>query len=119
MHTRKTGITFYDNREIDRAKQVVVALQLQAGDVIDIMRLDEELLIYRKYRSTDTDNAHRNVCHATHRYIHHAGTLRVWSKAIPSLFLNGENKRACPVGAPVMTHLGLAMPIICTRPINR
>ena len=54
MNTRKPAITFYLNGKIDISKQIVRALHLTPGDVVDITTFNGETIIYRKIRGQDT-----------------------------------------------------------------
>lgn len=118
MKTRKPAITFYLNGKIDIAKQIVRALHLTPGDVVDITTFNGETIIYRKIRGQDTENEHKNVCRETHRHIRTPGTLRLWSTILARRFLHGERCKAFPVGPAVDTPYGKAMPIITCFPIT-
>lgn len=76
-NTRRTDITFYDNGRIDISSHVAKILNLQKGDVIDIMECENEYYIYVKFHAPI--GRHESTCFPTKNRSHH---FRAWSRRL-------------------------------------
>lgn len=111
-NTRKADIIFYSSGRIDITARVVKALDLQPGDVIDVMCGKGEFYLYRKYPAP-TVGRHEGTAFPTNRKGNH---FRVQSKALCAAILQecgvSDKAKLC-VGASVsITDQKNALPII-------
>lgn len=118
-NTRKTDITFHANGRIDISCHVAKALFLQRGDVIDVLRDEEEIYLYVKYHAP-TVGRHEAACFPTHTRSRH---FRAWSQKLCRFIIRAGgsslDKVRLGVGSPVeLSNIGIALPIIYKNIFN-
>lgn len=118
-NTRKTDITFHANGRIDISAHVSKALSIRQGDVIDILKGDEEIYLYVRYH-TPTVGRHEAACFSTHTGSRH---FRAWSQKLCRFIIRAggssfDKVKLC-VGSPVeLPNIGVALPIIYRHILN-
>ena len=118
-NTRKTDITFRTNGRIDVSSRVAKMLSLHKGDVIDVLKVDNELYLYVKFHSPV--GRHEAACFPTHIRSNH---FRAWSKRLSQAIIraSGSNldKVEFGVGTTVELYgIGTALPIIYKNIIKK
>lgn len=111
-NTRKADIVFHASGRIDITARVAKSLDLQHGDVIDIMLGYGEWYLYVKHRSPKVGR-HEGMAFRSNGRGNH---FRVWSKTLCNAILKeckiSDKVKLC-VGLPVNLKIyGKALPII-------
>lgn len=111
--TRKPDIIFHSTGRIDIAAHVAKTLNLQHGDVIDIMLYGGEWYLIVRYRSALVVGRHKCTAFRSNKGGHH---FRIWSKEHCTAILDycqcTDRVKLC-VGTPTEIPVyGTALPII-------
>lgn len=118
-NTRKTDITFHVNGRIDISAHVSKVLSIRKGDVIDMLRDDDEIYLYVKYHAPLVGR-HEAACFPTcTRSLH----FRAWSQKLCRFIIRAGgsslDKVKLGVGSPVeLLNVGIALPIIYRHILN-
>jgi len=119
--TKKVDITFFYSGKINITSHVSRSLDLQAGDAINIAKVEKgwtEYYLYIERRAQDMLGHHEGVCAVTHG---HGRNLRVFNCRLSRYILTLCHATASVglnIGTPEeVPGLGLAVPIII-RPIT-
>lgn len=112
-NSRKPDIIFCKNGKIEISSRIAKELQLEKGDVIDILPQDEEMYLYIKHKAPKVGRYQAQVFTTNKRGKH----CRAWSKTITEtmITLNGtkQDKLKLCVGEPTkIYHIEKALPII-------
>ncbi len=108
--TRKADITFHPNGKIDITSRIVKALDIRAGDVIDIMKGGGEFYLFVSSRSSDNCGRHQAVCYPSKRGAHH---FRTYSIALTIAIIPASSRAVgFPAGEVVEVNGHRAIPII-------
>lgn len=111
-NTRKADIVFHSSGRIDITARVAKSLELQHGDVIDIMLCGCEWCLYVKHRAPKFGRHEGMVYRSNNKGNHY----RVWSKTLCNAVLQeckvADKVKLC-VGEPMNLNIyGPALPII-------
>ncbi len=111
-NTRRADIIFNSSGRIDITARVAKSLDLQHGDVIDIMLAEGEWYLYVKHR-TPKVGRHEGMVFRSNKKGHHC---RAYSKTLCNAVLSeckvSDKVKLC-VGKPVsLSYHGAALPII-------
>lgn len=101
MNSRCHDLTVHGSGQIDISARVARRLELQTGDVVDVLHDDGgELYLYVKYRKGEYAGRHKGrVWAAKHGG---RGTYRTWSKTLAEALLRAARSEGdllrCPCG---------------------
>lgn len=117
-NTRKADIIFYSSGRIDITASVAKAIDLQSGDVIDIMCGGGEFYLYIKHHAPAVGR-HEGTAYPSNQKGSH---FRVWSKTLCTAILmeckvTDQKVKLC-VGTPVSLNSCKALPIITKNVIR-
>lgn len=113
-NNRRADIVFHPNGKIDLCARVVKTLNINDGDVIDILPHNDELYLYVKYKSPQIGRYEGQCKHTSKNGAH----SRVWSKTLSSAVMqyNGtattQPLRLCVGEETAVAHIDKALPII-------
>ncbi len=120
--TRRGDVTFHADGRIDLTAHVVKALDLHPGDVINIIKSDDEHpehYLYRSRMAAETTGRHTCVCHPANKG---GNYLRVFNKQMAHYILgicDSCNRISLRVGGLTeLTGRGRALPIIITASLT-
>lgn len=110
--TRKPDIVFHYSGKIDITSHVAKSLNLQHGDVIDIMLTDGEYYLYIRHRAPAVGR-HQGMVFRTNNKGNH---FRAWSKMLCNAILkecHTTGKAKLYTGEPLQDNqYGIMLPII-------
>lgn len=119
---RRHDITFFKNGRIDISSSLAKQLNIQAGDVIDIIEHNKEYYLIIRLRSNKTIGRHLGQCYPTNKH-KTCNNYRAYSKALTTSILNitgGEKSSRLFYGNQVeLPTFGIGIPLITKNPLNK
>lgn len=64
-NTRRPDVSFFKDGHINITARIAKSLQIEEGDIIDILKHDKELFLYIKLKSKDVVGLHSGRCRST------------------------------------------------------
>lgn len=119
-HNRRHDLTFYASGRIDISSRIVNVLALQPGDVVSVAREADGLFFYIATKANDTA-PHFSYSGRCFRHNKTSFSLRAQSTQLCNEVLKltqCDNIARLPVGDPVHTPVGKAIPIIIHNVLN-
>jgi hypothetical protein len=117
-HSRKPDVSFYSDGRIDITARIAKELNLQQGDVIDVVTSGWKYLLYVRLRAADTDGRHEAQVYRTKQ---NSNNFRTYSRTITDVILeevsshtsmlNGKIARLPAGKAVTLENYGKAVPI--------
>ena len=126
-HSRKPDVSFYPDGRIDITARIAKELNLQQGDVIDVLTQGWKFLLYVRLRGTETTGRHEAQVYRTKQ---NSNNFRAYSRTITDVILEDcsswsrnhsmrvESAARLPAGKTVnLENYGKAVPISTHNPI--
>lgn len=117
-NTRCADISFFPSGKIDISSRIVKALEMKAGDVIDIMVADNEFYLYVSVNASEICGRHQARCYPSKRGSRH---FRTYCRRLCSAMI-GDHKSARNVsfaaGDVVIVNGRRSISIITRNAIN-
>lgn len=113
-NNRRADIVFHPNGKIDLCARVVKTLNINDGDVIDILPHNDELYLYVKHRKPQVGKYKAQCRHSCKNGTHSRAWSKILTKAVRQH--NGTTStqplRLCVGEETAVAHIDKALPII-------
>lgn len=114
-NTRKPDISFFKDGHINITARIAKSLNIEEGDVVDILKDDRELYLYVKAKSNDLVGLHTNRCRSTRRkegYRNFRANCKRLCDAIFEICHGSEVVQLAAGECFEMENIGLVVPLI-------